>query len=99
MKKQIKQHKKKIAAHTYVWSLFFVSIFAYCGTIGMITFDVVGRKSLNQEAQKIAALVAKQEELFLEKTKSLSLGITPAMQAHVVAYIDSREGAAVGFAQ
>lgn len=99
MKKHTTQNKKKIALHTYVWSLFIFSSLAYCGTVGMITFDVVGRKSLNQEAQKIAAQVAKQEELFSEKTKVLSLGALPETQSRVVAYIDSRDVAAVGFAQ
>lgn len=99
MKKQTAQNKKRIALHTYVWSLFIFSSLAYCGTVGMITFDVVGRKSLNQEAQKIAALVAKQEEVFSEKTKAISLGAMPETQSRVVAYIDSRDVAAVGFAQ
>lgn len=99
MKKHTTQLKKKIALHTYVWSAFIFSILAYCGTVGMITFDVVGRKSLNQEAQKIAALVAKQEESFSEKTKTLQVASLSQVQSHVTAYIDSRDVSAVGFAQ
>lgn len=98
MKKQTHQ-KKQFKLHTYIWSLFVFSILAYCGTVGMITFDVVERKSLNQEAQKIAALVAKQEEVLSEKTKAISLGSTPELQSRVVAYIDLREVEAIGFAQ
>lgn len=85
--------------HTYVWSLFLFSILAYCGTVGMITFDVVGRKSLNQEAQKIAAIVAKKEESFSEKTKTFAEISLPQTQSRVTAYIDSRDVEAVGFAQ
>lgn len=99
MKKQTMQYRKRISLHTYVWSLFVVSILAYCGTVGMITFDVVGRKSLNQEAQKIAALVAKQEEQVSQKTKILSSGSITQNQSKVAAYIDSRDGETVGFAQ
>ena len=99
MKKHTIQSKKGITLHTYVWSLFIFSSLAYCATVGMITFDVVGRKSLNQEAQKIAALVAKQEEVFSEKTKKISLGSVVETQSRVTAYIDSRDVAAVGFAQ
>ncbi len=99
MKKHTLQSKNRIAPHTYVWSLFIFSILAYCGTVGMITFDVVGRKSLNQEAQKIAALVAKQEESFSEKTKSLPVVSLSQTQSRVAAYIDSRDVSAVGFAQ
>lgn len=64
----------------------------------MITFDVVGRKALNQDAQKIAVLVAKQEEVLSEKTKLLSSD-TPSQMTHVAGYIDSRDVTAVGFAQ
>ncbi len=99
MKKQTIQNIFKIPTHTLVWSLFVFSTIAYCGTVGMITFDVVGRKSLNQEAQKVAALVAKQEEALSEKTKLLSLGFPVATQSRVAAYIDSRDVTAVGFAQ
>ena len=98
MKKQTHQ-RKQFKLHTYIWSLFVVSILAYCGTIGMITFDVVERKSLSQEAQKIAALVAKQEEALSEKTRTLSLGSVPTLQSQVVAYIDLQEVEAIGFAQ
>lgn len=98
MEKQTHQ-KKQFKVHMYIWSLFAFSILAYCGTIGMITFDVVERKSLNQEAQKIAALVAKQEEVLSEKTRTLSLGSAPMIQSRVVAYIDLREVEAIGFAQ
>lgn len=99
MKKQTTQNKYKISLHTFVWSLFIFSTTLYCGTVGMITFDVVGRKSLNQEAQKVAALVAKQEEALSEKTKLLSFGSPSPTQSHVAAYIDSRDVVAVGFAQ
>jgi hypothetical protein len=98
MKKQTQQ-RKQFKLHTYIWSLFVFSILAYCGTIGMITFDVVERKSLNQEAQKIAALVAKQEEVLSEKTRTLSVGSGPMLQSQVVAYIDVQEVEAIGFAQ
>lgn len=98
MKKQTHQ-RKQFKLYTYIWSLFVFSILAYCGTIGMITFDVVERKSLNQEAQKIAALVAKQEEVLSEKTRTLSIGSTPMLQSQVVAYIDVQEVEAIGFAQ
>lgn len=98
MKKQTQQ-RKQFKLHTYIWSLFVFSILAYCGTIGMITFDVVERKSLNQEAQKIAALVAKQEEVLSEKTRTLSIGSAPMLQSQVVAYIDVQEVEAIGFAQ
>lgn len=99
MKRHTVQNKKRIPLHMYVWSLFGISILAYCGTVGMITFDVVGRKSLNQEAQKIAAEVARQEERVSEKTKVLSMNSVPQNQSHVVAYIDSRDVEAIGFAQ
>ena len=98
MKKQTQQ-RKQFKLHTYIWLLFVFSILAYCGTIGMITFDVVERKSLNQEAQKIAALVAKQEEVLSEKTRTLSVGSGPMLQSQVVAYIDVQEVEAIGFAQ
>ncbi len=98
MKKQTQQ-RKQFKLHTYIWSLFVFSILAYCGTIGMITFDVVERKSVNQEAQKIAALVAKQEEVLSEKTRTLSVGSGPMLQSQVVAYIDVQEVEAIGFAQ
>ena len=98
MKKQTQQ-RKQFKLHTYIWSLFVFSILAYCGTIGMITFDVVERKSLSQEAQKIAALVAKQEEVLSEKTRTLSVGSGPMLQSQVVAYIDVQEVEAIGFAQ
>jgi len=98
MKKQTLQ-RKQFKLHTCIWSLFAFSILAYCGTIGMITFDVVERKSLNQEAQKTAALVAKQEEVLSEKTRDLSLISTPMLQSQVVAYIDLQEVEAIGFAQ
>lgn len=99
MKKQTIQSISRIPIPTLVWSLFVFSTLVYCGTVGMITFDVVGRKSLNQEAQKVAALVAKQEEVLSEKTKLLSLGSPVVAQSRVAAYIDSRDVTAVGFAQ
>lgn len=96
---KITKKRKKIQLHTIMWSVLIVSSLAYCGTIGMITFDVVGRKSLNQESQKIAALVAKQEESFSEKTKLLASGQETLKHSNSIVYIDSRDVSSVGFAR
>lgn len=98
MKKQMMQ-KNKIKIHMYIWSLFIFSVISYSATIGMITFDVVERKALNQESQKIAAMVAKQEEVLSEKTKSMLANSAVQVESRVVAYISIQDGQAVGFAQ
>lgn len=93
------QKLKNLPISTILWSTLIFSSAAYCATIGMITFDVVGRKSLNQESQKIAAMVAKQEEAFSEKTKLLAVSPNSVKHSNSIVYIDSSSVASVGLAR
>lgn len=90
---------KNISLSSVLWSTLIFSSVAYCATVGMITFDVVGRKSLNQESQKIAAMVAKQEEVFSEKTKLLAANPDTVRHSNSIVYIDTSNVASVGLAQ
>ncbi len=77
--------------------MFAFSIVSYFGIVGMITSDIVSRKSLNQESQKIASYIAHEEEILSRKTKEL---VTYSSQrAHIAGYIDPRTVEAIGLAQ
>jgi len=93
--------KKNIQfAHTHllprlVWSLCLLTGITYASGVGMITYNVVERKSVQSDIKKMSVRIAESEFEYAEKIKTIQVKNSPIV---AVQYITT-QASTFGFAQ